>query len=72
MSKSTKEAQCPLTVVARNGGHFGDRHIREGQTFELAAPGDFAASWMTPVGWDPKAPGVKPEPEKDDKASTET
>ncbi|MFC5355658.1 hypothetical protein [Azospirillum himalayense] len=49
MSKAVKEAP-QLKVIARYAGHYGEKHIREGQTFELAAPGDFAPSWMKPEG----------------------
>lgn len=70
MSKPVKEAPVPLKVVARYAGHYGGQHIREGQAFVLSAPGDFAASWMKPDGWDPK-PLVQPDPQGD-KTNTET
>ncbi|WP_353861279.1 hypothetical protein [Azospirillum formosense] len=70
MSKTAKEASAPLKVVARYAGHYGEKHIREGQTFELASPGDFAASWMKPDGWDPKASGKVETPAE--KTNTET
>ncbi|KAA1057159.1 hypothetical protein [Azospirillum argentinense] len=67
MSKaaSAKDVPAPLRVTARYAGHYGEKHIREGQSFELVAREDFAASWMKPDGWDPKA-------STDVKASTET
>lgn len=52
-----------LNVLARNPGHYADRHRRQGETFTLAARADFAANWMQAVGWDPKAPAEpKAEP----------
>lgn len=51
-----------LNVIARNPGHYGDRHRRTGEAFPLRARGDFAANWMEAAGWDPKAP-AEPIPE---------
>lgn len=51
-----------LTVTARNHGHYGEKHRRPGETFDLAARVDFAASWMEPKGWDPKAPPAAEPP----------
>lgn len=51
-----------LNVIARNPGHYADRHRRQGDAFTLAVRGDFAANWMEAVGWDPKAPA---EPKAD-------
>lgn len=53
-----------LTVIARNPGHYDDRHRRAGESFALRNRGDFAANWMEAVGWDPKPPAEpKAEPE---------
>lgn len=70
MSKTAKEAPPALKVVARYAGHYGGKHIREGQSFDLAAREDFAASWMKPEGWDPKA-AAKVE-QSGEKTNTET
>ncbi|MBK3775933.1 hypothetical protein GAY31_17500 [Azospirillum brasilense] len=70
MSKIAKEAPVPLKVVARYAGHYGGRHIREGQPFDLVAREDFAASWMSPEGWDPKAAAKAEQPAE--KTNTET
>ncbi|WP_174436599.1 hypothetical protein [Azospirillum brasilense] len=43
-----------LSVTARNPGHYGDRHRRAGETFELSAKSDLAP-WMKPVGWSQEA-----------------
>lgn len=39
-----------LTVTARNPGHYGDRHRRPGESFDLSSKSDLAP-WMEPVGW---------------------
>ncbi|AWJ91416.1 hypothetical protein Sp245p_16350 (plasmid) [Azospirillum baldaniorum] len=50
-----------LSVTARNAGHYGDRHRRPGETFELSAKSDLAP-WMKPVGWDVEAAGALEQP----------
>ena len=70
MSKTTKETPVALKVVARYAGHYGGQHIREGQSFDLAAREDFAASWMKPDGWDPKDAAKAEQPAA--KTNTET
>lgn len=39
-----------LTVIARNAGHYGNRHRRPGESFDLSSKSDLAP-WMEPVGW---------------------
>ncbi|CAO3426698.1 hypothetical protein [Azospirillum argentinense] len=72
MSKaaSAKDVPAQLKVTARYAGHYGEKHIREGQSFELASREDFAASWMKPDGWDPKAAAKADQP--GEKTNTET
>ncbi|MBP2290721.1 hypothetical protein [Azospirillum rugosum] len=48
-----------LMVIARNPGHYADRHRKPGERFELSSAKELAASWMEPVGWSPEVSGDK-------------
>jgi len=42
-----------MKVRAIETGYFGAKRRDPGEEFSLASAGEFAASWMQPVGWDP-------------------